>query len=83
MIITEEISPLILSRYVQNAYANRFMLLLPINFSMYNTESVMLHTIIYMYVFHRDSTSELFQWLPRKHITLERSLKLFAEEFYN
>lgn len=54
MIITEEISPLILIRYVQNAYANRFMLLLPINFSMYNTESVMLHTIIYiyMYVFH-------------------------------
>lgn len=38
---------------------------------------------IYMCVFHRDSTSELFQWLPRKHITLERSLKLFAEEFYN
>lgn len=66
------------------------MLLLPINISMCNTESIMLYIMIYVYVCislyyqqHRDSTSELFQWLPRKHITLERSLKLSAEGFYN
>lgn len=89
-IIAEEISPLILSRYFQIWYGIRFILLLPINFSMCNIVSVTLciitHTLICISLYyrqHRDSNSELFKWLPRKHITLERSLRLSAEGFYN